>query len=301
MLPSSTSCLRAAARRAATATRRAATATTTQRSLLHTSTVSLARRPQSSQNAQAAGHPEMDAVLEHMSLSPPKTYREDGISGYQARMVTEAVLVRSYMEKVHYELPELKAALQPAAYTPPPKAAYLRFRTVDHPADPTHPMARKVTLTVSLCELVHAEQLTPAAKHTLLLLAGPRYNPVDGVITMAEDRFPYRAQNKAFAADTFAELLRQAKANADTYADVPLDLRHAAKKVAVRDRKRKLQFPKEWLLQAQAAPEAAAAAEAVAVPAATEAAAAPAAATEAAPAAEPAAPAAAPAAAPKSE
>ncbi|ORZ40136.1 mitochondrial ribosomal subunit protein-domain-containing protein, partial [Catenaria anguillulae PL171] len=226
-----------------------AVAASSGRRALHTSTLHLARKAQSSQSFATTGHPEMDRMNEEMDPSLFKTYRGDGMSAYQMQLVTTAVLVRSYLEKAHNELPHLRAALKPEPYSPPSKRAYLRFRYVDHPSDQTNPMDRKVTLYVKVSEVAAAEKLSKDQEHALKLLAGPRFDPIDKVITMANDRFMYRAQNKAWLADTFAELLKQAKELKVPVADLPVDTRHVAKKAKALARKERVKFPKEWLIR----------------------------------------------------
>ncbi|KAJ3369123.1 37S ribosomal protein S24, mitochondrial [Allomyces arbusculus] len=233
---------------AAPTTARAAVLRATATRSLHASATHFARRRGQTSAQASSGHPNLDAVMADMSLDPVRQWRGDGPSRYQQALVTEAVLVRSYLEKVKHEFPVLKETLNVEPYVSPKFEEYLRFRIVDHPLDRSHPMSRKVTLIVRLAELIKAEKLSAQELHALQLLAGPRYCPVEKTFTMAADRFPYRAQNKRFLGDTFAELLRQAKANATTFEDVPLDTRHAEKKIKARAKEAKLKFPKEWLL-----------------------------------------------------
>jgi hypothetical protein len=195
----------------------------------------------------STGHPTMDEIVTNLHQDFNKPYRADAPSPYQAMMVTEAVLIRSYLEKVQNELPLLNEKMQPAPFSPPTMKQYLRFRTVDFPTDPSHPMSTKALLTVKLTDVAQAESLTKDDVHALILLSGPRYDPVKDTISMNSTRFPYRAQNKRYLEDTFATLLKEAKINAQKYSSAPVDLRHAQKKLRAINVRKKLKLPQSWL------------------------------------------------------
>lgn len=80
--------------------------------------------------------------------------------------------------------------------------------------------------------------LTEAQRQTFLKLVGPRYNPQTDVVRMSCEKFGSRAQNKRYLADLVNSLIKEAK-EGDTFADIPLDLRHHKPKV-------RPQFPESW-------------------------------------------------------
>ncbi|KAF9430062.1 37S ribosomal protein S24, mitochondrial [Podila epigama] len=143
--------------------------------------------------------------------------------------------VRKYLRITKYELPKLKAFAKP--FQPPSKTEILRFRTTTYLGEPNHPAARKVVMTVPTKSL----PLTNPELHKFLLLVGPRYDPVHEQIKMSCERFADRSQNFKWLSDVLDTLINEAKKDPETVADVPLDLRHAAKAM-----KPKVRFPKEW-------------------------------------------------------
>lgn len=80
--------------------------------------------------------------------------------------------------------------------------------------------------------------LTEAQRQTFLKLVGPRYNPQTDIVKMSCEKFGSRAQNKRYLADVVNVLIKEAK-EGDSFADVPLDLRHHKPKV-------RPQFPESW-------------------------------------------------------
>lgn len=82
--------------------------------------------------------------------------------------------------------------------------------------------------------------LTEEQRLTLLKLVGTRYNPDKDLIKMSCEKFPSRAQNKRYLGDLINSLIKEAK-EGDSFADIPLDLRHHKPK-------RRHEFPREWAL-----------------------------------------------------
>lgn len=116
----------------------------------------------------------------------------------------------------------------------------------------SHPAQSKVVLEVCPDDLIvplpnnTPATLTSAQKFTLLKLAGPRYNPHTNVIKMSCEKYPNAAQNKRYLSDVLDKLIETAKTG-DSFADVPLDLRHG-KKLKPRDKR---VFPESWLVNEQ--------------------------------------------------
>jgi small subunit ribosomal protein S35 len=74
-----------------------------------------------------------------------------------------------------------------------------------------HPLDKKSVLTVNIDDLCRVAQLNEVHRHKLLLLCGTRYNPQTGIITMASEQFPHRAQNKRYLSDLLDKLIAEAK------------------------------------------------------------------------------------------
>ena len=103
-----------------------------------------------------------------------------------------------------------------------------------HPAEPK--------VVVEFC----SKDLTPKylnedQRQTLLKLVGTRYNPEKDLIHMSCEKFGTRAQNKRYLGDLVKTLIKEAK-EGDSFADIPLDLRH------YKPKKKKLTFPESWNL-----------------------------------------------------
>lgn len=101
----------------------------------------------------------------------------------------------------------------------------------------SHPAEKKVVVQFAPDDL----QLTAVQTEKLKKLAGPRYNPETELVKMSCESFEHQAQNKQYLVNLVNDLISAAKDPKDTFADVPLDLRHH--KIEP-----KPQFPKEWRL-----------------------------------------------------
>lgn len=100
-----------------------------------------------------------------------------------------------------------------------------------------HPAEPKVVVELASKDLTPT-YLTEAQRQTFLKLVGTRYNPQTDVVRMSCEQFGSRAQNKRYLADTVNSLIKEAKTG-DSFADIPLDLRHHKPKF-------RPQFPPEW-------------------------------------------------------
>ncbi|KAL7747698.1 WD repeat-containing protein slp1 [Sorochytrium milnesiophthora] len=192
---------------------------------------------------------EEKSEFEELLDSPPSFYN-DVPSEYQQVLMREAVLVRSYLEKVKHELPRLKETLRPEPFKPTPDAHFLRFRRIRILGDPLHPLHSKAVLTLSVPHLLAQTKLDAKQGTFLKKLLGSRYDPTTETIKMSCERFPHYAQNKKWLADTLNALVDNARTAQDVFDDVPLDLRHAAKKIKRIQKAEKLQFPESWLQRA---------------------------------------------------
>ncbi|BGP53964.1 hypothetical protein JCM8202_002961 [Rhodotorula sphaerocarpa] len=176
-----------------------------------------------------------------------------------------------YLRLEQIQFKDLVAFRKP--FTPPTAKQIVRVRH-QHYQGEDHPAARKVVLTVPVAAL---PLKTPAAVHKLQLLAGPRWEPPlpeafrarsfkgkersfpllpegkedQGTLKIACELFPASRMNEKWCSDTLDKLLAEANSAKDTFADVPLDLRHArAKLLKSRKLRRSVslaQYPPEWL------------------------------------------------------
>ncbi|KAL4817558.1 mitochondrial ribosomal subunit protein-domain-containing protein [Aspergillus spinulosporus] len=144
--------------------------------------------------------------------------------------------VREYARITAWDMPLLSKLAKP--FTLPPETHILRFRYTTYMGE-SHPAENKVVVELASSDLV-PRYLTEAQRQTLLKLVGPRYNPDTDIIRMSCEKFDTRAQNKRYLGDLIQTLLKEAK-EGDSFADIPLDLRHHKPK-------KTLQFPKEWIM-----------------------------------------------------
>lgn len=105
-----------------------------------------------------------------------------------------------------------------------------------------HPAESKVVVELSTEDLT-PKYLTPEQRTTFIKLVGPRYNPDTDIVRMSCERFSSQAQNKRFLADLVNTLIKEAK-EGDSFADVPLDLRHHKSKP-------RITYPSEWVMTKQ--------------------------------------------------
>ncbi|KAI8071326.1 mitochondrial ribosomal subunit protein-domain-containing protein [Gongronella butleri] len=138
--------------------------------------------------------------------------------------------VRQYLRKTQYELPKLSAYAKP--FEPPTGTTIVQYKTQNYLGE-GHAVERKVVLSVKVDDL----KLTPVQRHKCLLLAGPRYHVDSDQLIISSEKFPHRKQNKKHVDDLLSALLKEAKDETDTFADIPLNLPQ---------RKQRLAFPKEW-------------------------------------------------------
>lgn len=101
----------------------------------------------------------------------------------------------------------------------------------------SHPAEKKVVVQFAPDDL----KLAPVQTEKLKKLAGPRYNPETELVKISCESFEHPAQNKQYLVNLVNDLIAAAKDPKDTFADVPLDLRHH--KIEPKPR-----FPKEWRL-----------------------------------------------------
>jgi len=101
-----------------------------------------------------------------------------------------------------------------------------------------HPAARKVVVEFAPSDL---PDLTPQQCDKLIKLAGARYNPSTEIVKMSCEMFETQAQNKRYLADLANTLLKEARDETDTFADVPFDFRHHKPKP-------RFVFPENWNL-----------------------------------------------------
>ncbi|GLA49983.1 37S ribosomal protein S24, mitochondrial [Aspergillus niger] len=144
--------------------------------------------------------------------------------------------IREYARIAAWDMPLLSKLAKP--FTLPPESHILRFRYTTYMGE-QHPAEPKVVVELSSKDLT-PKYLTEAQRQTFLKLVGVRYNPQTDIVRMSCEKFPLRAQNKRYLGDTIKSLIKEAK-EGDSFADIPLDLRHHKPKVTRR-------FPESWVM-----------------------------------------------------
>ncbi|EER45481.1 37S ribosomal protein Rsm24 [Histoplasma capsulatum H143] len=163
-------------------------------------------------------------------------YMQDGMTTMAYDELEQHRELREYARIAAWEMPLLSNHVKPFAL--PKETHLLRFRYTTYMGE-THPAETKVVVEFCSKDLV-PNYLTEEQRITLLKLIGPRYNPEQDLIRMSAENHPTRAQNKRYLGDLVENLIKEAK-EGDSFADVPLDLRHHKPKP-------KFNFPKDWAM-----------------------------------------------------
>ncbi|KAJ5454532.1 uncharacterized protein N7458_005488 [Penicillium daleae] len=142
--------------------------------------------------------------------------------------------MREYARIAAWDMPMLSKLAKP--FTLPPETHILRFRYTTYMGE-QHPAEPKVVVEIASRDLT-PKYLTETQRQTFLKLVGPRYNPQTDIVKMSAEQFGSRAQNKRYLADVVNTLIQEAK-KGDSFADIPLDLRHHKPKF-------RPQFPESW-------------------------------------------------------
>lgn len=142
--------------------------------------------------------------------------------------------LREYARITAWDMPMLSKLAKP--FKLPSENQILRFRYTTYMGE-QHPAEPKVVVELASRDLT-PKYLTEAQRQTFLKLAGTRYNPQTDVIRISCEQFGSSAQNKRYLADLVNTLIKEAK-QGDSFADVPLDLRHHKPKIRPR-------FPESW-------------------------------------------------------
>ncbi|KAH8701922.1 mitochondrial ribosomal subunit protein-domain-containing protein [Talaromyces proteolyticus] len=142
--------------------------------------------------------------------------------------------VREYARIAAWDMPLLSKLAKP--FELPKENQILRFRYTTYLGE-QHPAEHKVVVELSSKDLV-PKHLSEAQRQTFLKLVGTRYNPDTDIVHMSCEKFSARAQNKRYLGDTIKSLIKEAK-EGDSFADVPLDLRHHKPKT-------RITFPESW-------------------------------------------------------
>ncbi|KAM4065627.1 mitochondrial ribosomal subunit protein [Hirsutella rhossiliensis] len=161
-------------------------------------------------------------------------FNEDDITSMAHGKLDEVREMRHYARLAVWEMPLLSKLAKP--FVPPTDSQVLRWRYTTYMGE-AHPAEKKVVVQFAPDDL----KLTPVQTDKLKKLAGPRYNPETEFVKMSCESFEHQAQNKRYLSKLVDDLIAAAKDPADTFEDVPLDLRH-------HPIKKQPKFPKEWRL-----------------------------------------------------
>ncbi|KAF9535363.1 mitochondrial ribosomal subunit protein-domain-containing protein [Crepidotus variabilis] len=241
----------------------------------HFSTSSaLLRRQEDRPEAGAASKRRTNSLLEDDAedlwdaIDEPADVEDSPSSGHILIQMQRELL--QYMRLIEHEIPKLVAYRKP--FVPPTDDQPVILRSMHYQGEP-HPATGKRVVVVPVDKLPLKNE---TALHKFILLAGPRWTPTppadagvspldswgNGYIKISCEDFPKPSQNLKWASDTLDKLITEANDGKDTFADVPLDMRHIFAKVkkqkkgdhlgnrvfhrpSVRD------FPQEWLPEPQ--------------------------------------------------
>lgn len=158
--------------------------------------------------------------------------------------------IRAFARKAAWEMPLLGSLSKP--FSPPTQATPLRWRYTSYMGE-QHPAAHKVVVEFAPADL---PDLNEKQKLKLVKLVGARWNPHKEIVRMSCESFGSQAQNKRFLGETIGKLLAEAKdPKADSFEDLPQDLRHVINKRMQRKQKALLRarllnpytgFPASW-------------------------------------------------------
>ncbi|KAI1978022.1 37S ribosomal protein S24, mitochondrial [Ophidiomyces ophidiicola] len=161
-------------------------------------------------------------------------WKDDDITSMAHAELQEHRDIRKYARIAAWDMPSLAALAKP--FSLPPQTHLLRFRYTTYLGE-SHPAESKVVVELSSKDL-SPTYLTEDQRITFLKLVGTRYNPGTDVVRMSCEKFATSAQNKRYLGDLVQKLITEAK-EGDSFADVPLDLRHYKPK-------QKVAYPKSW-------------------------------------------------------
>lgn len=142
--------------------------------------------------------------------------------------------IREMTRLAAWEMPLLSALAKPFS-APNRSEQPLRWRYTTYFSD-SHPASTKVVVEFEVQQL---HTLSGQQQTKLRKLCGPRYNPETDSVKMSCESYDTQARNKRYLLDVVQRLIAEAKDEADTFADVPLDVRHHKFKKVLR-------FPEEW-------------------------------------------------------
>ncbi|KAH7149513.1 mitochondrial ribosomal subunit protein-domain-containing protein [Dactylonectria estremocensis] len=161
-------------------------------------------------------------------------FDEDDITSMAHGKLDQIREMRNYARLAVWEMPLLSKLAKP--FTPPAEGQVLRWRYTTYMGE-SHPAEKKVVVQFAPNDL----KLTAVQTEKLKKLAGPRYNPETNIIKMSCESYEQQAQNKRYLSNLIDDLITAAKDSKDTFADIPLDVRH-------HQFQNKPKFPKEWYL-----------------------------------------------------
>ncbi|KAJ8702490.1 37S ribosomal protein S24, mitochondrial [Pleurotus ostreatus] len=193
-------------------------------------------------------------------------FDDDDTASSGHMMLRQHRQILHYLRLIEHEMPKLVAFRKP--FVPPDSSTPLHVRSLDY-AGEEHPAALKRVLVVAVDDLPLAGQ---HAVHKLKLLAGPRWTPNpptdagvsrdkewgNGYVKISCEDFPKPAMNLKWASDALDRLVAAANDASDTFAKLPLDLRHVYAKARKAKKGEHLRgrvfhrptirdFPAEWL------------------------------------------------------
>lgn len=184
-----------------------------------------------------ASRPGVKYTIEE-SVDDLRSLNLEDMSSLAHRELEQHRELREMVRLAAWEMPLLSQLWR--RFHKPERSQVLTWRYTTYMGEP-HPAARKVVVTFDPRRL----GIETKYRGKFLKLVGPRYNPRTNTVKMSCESFETQAQNKRYLADTINKLIAEAQdPEADSFSDVPLDLRHHKKKV-------KPIFPRGWAMTPQ--------------------------------------------------
>lgn len=159
-----------------------------------------------------------DALMEELEMAPSLPPGTKSLYDLRtaAPFVDEADLgPLELLQQMCKENPEFKAALlADEEPTPPPYPGarpILRWtlRTVIAAGPSHHPANKKAKLQVYLRDLQEQKGLSEEALQHIARIAGPRYKPANGELTLTSERYEHREDNRRYLMKVLKDLMQE--------------------------------------------------------------------------------------------
>ncbi|GJJ09508.1 hypothetical protein Clacol_003731 [Clathrus columnatus] len=204
-----------------------------------------------------------DDGMEEYDVNDIPLFDNDDATSVAHLIIEQEKQILNYLRLIERDRPFLRALRRP--FVPPSPENPLVIRSISY-AGEKHPVERKRVIVAPVSQLSLS---SPTAIHKLKLLAGPRWFPhpprdsgispqqheqygAHGYIKLSCEDFPKASMNLKWGCDLINRLLQEANDTRETFADIPIDIRHVASRAKKYQKGEYIRptikdFPKEWL------------------------------------------------------